>query len=204
MIQLPFLLQARRVRSVILTATALGVGGLLASNSALAVISLRSTSPLELPVVTLLPVVAVIAVCLSTRDDAVEVERSSARSIWMTRGLPVLVSVGLLGAGLGVAAVDPHNQAGLVLRNFAGLAGLGLLATPVTGSTVASFLPVTDVIVNTLLGEGPTGHIAPWAWTLRPVTDPTGWCIAVIAAAAGFTAFVLAGPRQRAEERLHN
>lgn len=197
------LLRARRVRSSALTAIILGVAGLAVSNFTVPVASLRSTDALELPLVTLLPLVAVVVVCLATREEAAEVERSAGRSIWLTRALPTLVSAGLMGAGLGVLAIDPHGQALLVVRNFVGLAGLGLLAAPLVGSTAAAFLPVADVVVNTLLGEGPTGRIAPWAWTLRPATDPIGWWVAVATAAAGCTLFLVAGPRQRPEERLH-
>jgi hypothetical protein len=198
------LLRARRVRSSALAATVLGVVGLVVSGLTVPVASLRSTDALELPLVTLLPLVGVVVVCLATREEAAEVERSCGRSTWLIRALPTLASAGLMVGGLGVLAIDPHGQALLVVRNFVGLAGLGLIAAPLVGSSAAAFLPVADVVVNTLLGEGPTGQIAPWAWTLRPATDPIGWWVAVVTATAGCTLFLAVGPRQRPEERLHN
>ena len=197
------LLRARRVRSSALTATFLGVTGLVVTDLTVPVASLRSTDALELPLVTLLPLVGVLVVCLATREEAAEVERSCGRSIWSTRALPTIASAGLIAGALGVLAIDPHGQALLDVRNFVGLGGLGLLAVPLVGSTAAGFLPVADVAVNTLLGEGPTGRIAPWAWTLQPTTDPIGWWVAAVAATAGFVVFLAAGPRQRREEQLH-
>jgi len=198
------LLRARRVRSSALAATVLGVVGLVVSGLTVPVASLRSTDALELPLVTLLPLVGVVVVCLATREEAAAVERTCGRSTWATRALPALVSAGLIAGALGVLAVVPHSQALLDLRDFAGLTGLGLLGVPLVGSSAAAFLPVANVIVNTLLGEGPTGRIAAWAWTLQPTTDPIGWWVAAVTAGLGYALFLVAGPRQRPEERLHN
>jgi hypothetical protein len=117
------------------------------------------------------------------------------------RWLPYLrlgSAVGLTAAAFGALAAGAaaeHLPGGTldVLRNTAGLTGLGLLLAAVTGGALAWAGPMMYMIVAqfALIGDWPT----PWMWPARPPHDLGGALCAGLVFAAGIVVATVRGAR---------
>jgi hypothetical protein len=117
------------------------------------------------------------------------------------RWLPYLrlgSAVGLTAAAFGALAAGAaaeHLPGGTldVLRNTAGLTGLGLLLAAVTGGALAWAGPMMYMIVAqfALIGDWPT----PWMWPARPPHDAGAALCAGLVFAAGIVVATVRGAR---------
>ena len=117
------------------------------------------------------------------------------------RWLPYLrlgTAVGLTAAAFGAlcagAAAEQLPGGTLdILRNTAGLTGIGLLLAAIIGGALAWVGPMTYMIVTQFaLGDGWT---TPWLWAARPPHDLGGALCAGLVFAAGIVAATVRGAR---------
>lgn len=110
--------------------------------------------------------------------------------------LLMLVAVGVAVIGAARAGDDPRAA----LRNVAGLTGLALLATPVTGAALAWIAPLAYVIYCG--GPIDSGQVGLSAWPALRGTDITATLIALALLLAGIATVTLTGARdQRTDPR---
>jgi hypothetical protein len=117
------------------------------------------------------------------------------------RWLPYLrlgTAVGLTAAAFGALAAGAaaeHLPGGTldILRNTAGLTGIGLLLAAVTGGALAWAGPMMYMIVAqfALIGNWPS----PWMWPARPPHDLGGALCAGLVFAAGIVVATIRGAR---------
>ncbi|MGH3288694.1 MAG: hypothetical protein ACRDPD_29120 [Streptosporangiaceae bacterium] len=107
-----------------------------------------------------------------------------------------LAAVGALAAGAAAAGLDGGNLA--ILRNAAGLDGIGLLSAAVVGGGLAWIGPLTYAAVAEFALV--QGWATPWMWPGRPPHDLGGALCAGLAFAAGLTVITLRGARDSAHE----
>ncbi len=151
------------------------------------------SDPQQFPMTVEAGAAAVIAV--TTHGPFGEVERATGRWLPCLRLLAAAGMCGLaiLALQLGVAG-ESLNEGILVLaRNVAGLAGLGLACSLVTGGLLAWVLPLGYMVFcQFALIEA---WSAPWTWPARPPADRGGWIAAVTVLATALLAYTLRGPR---------
>jgi hypothetical protein len=134
-----------------------------------------------------------------------EAERAAGRWLpWLRLG----TAVALAGLGFGaLAAAALTSGAGAVgipggvltlLRDFGGMAGVGLLTASVLGGAVSWTGPMAYL----LLSEGALAHrsTTPWMWTARPPHDLGGAACACLVTAAGLALITVRGPREPGRE----
>ena len=161
-------------------------------------ISGTGASAQELPVMIEGATAAVIAVTMTSPFG--EPERATVR--WLpylrlttTLGL-ALAAVGALAAGAAAADLDGGTLA--ILRNAAGLDGIGLLSAAAVGGGLAWIGPLAyAVVAEFALVQGWT---TPWMWPGRPPHDLGGALCAGLAFAAGLTVTTLRGARDPGHE----
>ena len=105
--------------------------------------------------------------------------------------LLVLVAAGTAVIGAARTGDDP----GAAIRNLAGLTGLALLATPVTGAALAWIAPLAYVIYCG--GPVDTHQIGLPAWPALPGTNTTATLNALALLAAGVATVTLTGARDQ-------
>ena len=152
----------------------------------------------ELPVMIEGATAAVIAV--ATASPFGEPERATGRWLPYLRladalGL-TLAAVGVLAAGAAAAGLPGGTVA--ILRNVAGLAGLGLLSSAVLGGLLAWIGPMIYAVVAEFAIVG--AWTTPWMWPARPPHDTGAAVCAALAFAAGLTVTTLRGARDPAHE----
>jgi len=140
---------------------------------------------------------AVVAVVVTSHSPFGETERATGRWLPYLRLGTALVLTGLaIGVvQLGVAGASLNGGVLVLARNVAGLTGIGLLCSPVTGGLLAWTLPVGYVVfAEYALLES---WVSPWAWPIRPPADRGAWICACLVYAAGLLAFTVRGARTR-------
>ena len=139
---------------------------------------------------------AVIAV--TTYGPFGEPERATGRWLpWLRLGAVLALTAaafGLLAAGATGGALPGGTVA--LLRNLAGMTGLGLLCAAVLGGAFGWIGPMTYwlIIEGALAGSWTT----PWAWPARPPHDRGAAICAALVFAAGTVVITLRGSRERA------
>jgi hypothetical protein len=141
---------------------------------------------------------AACVVAVSARNPFGESERTAGDLLPLLRlGAALLLSaaaVGVLALGA-VAARLPDTGLGL-LRDVAGLAGLGLVTAAVVGGALAWAGPLAyTAVAEFALMEG---WQTPWMWPARPAHDPGAWLCAGLAFVAGTVVITARGPRDAA------
>jgi hypothetical protein len=157
------------------------------------------TGAQSLPVILEAGAASVITV--ATRSPFGESERATGR--WLPY-LRLSTAVVLAAAAAGALAAGAAIAGGLdggtldVLRNVAGLTGIGLLLAAVTGGDLAWIGPVAYMVVAeyALFNSWTT----PWVWPTRPPHDRGGAICAALAFAAGIAAATVRGSRNSARE----
>jgi len=117
------------------------------------------------------------------------------------RWLPYLrlgAAVGLTAAAFGALAAGAaaeHLPGGTldILRNLAGMTGIGLLLAAVTGGALAWAGPMAYMIVAQFALTG--GWITPWLWPARPPHDHGAALCAGLVFAAGIVVATVRGAR---------
>ena len=122
-------------------------------------------------------------------------ERASGRWLpYLRLGTAVGLTAAAFGA-LAAGAAAEHLPGGIldILRNTAGLTGIGLLLAAVTGGALAWAGPMMYMIVAqfALMGDWPT----PWMWPARPPHDLGGALCAGLVFAAGIVVATVRGAR---------
>jgi hypothetical protein len=136
---------------------------------------------------------AVIAV--STYGPFGEVERATGRWLPYLR-LTAAVALTAVAYGVAAAAATGGSLPGgslALLRNLAGLAGLGLLTAAALGGAFGWTGPLAYLVVTEVALSGhPT---TPWVWPARPPHDLGGALCAGLVLVAGVVAITVLGTR---------
>ena len=122
-------------------------------------------------------------------------ERATGRWLpYLRLGTAVGLTVAAFGALAAGAAAEPLPGGTLdILRNTAGLTGIGLLLAAVTGGALAWAGPMMYMIVAqfALIGDWPT----PWMWPARPPHDVGAALCAGLVFTAGIVVATVRGAR---------
>jgi len=129
-----------------------------------------------------------------------EVEHATGRWLpWLRLTAAVALTAAAFGA-LAAGATGGNLPGGSValLRNIAGITGLGLLAAVVFGGMLAWAGPLAYLLVTEVALPGnPT---TPWVWPARPPHDLGGALCAAGVFAAGIVLVTVHGPRESARD----
>ena len=153
---------------------------------------------LQLPLVFEAACAAVIAVTVGSPFG--EPERATGRWLPFLRlGSTAALTVLAVGA-LAVAGAGAHLSGGFadVLRNVAGLTGIGLLCAFVLGAALAWIGPVAYLLVGVYglyTDWHPPTLSTPWIWPARPPYDVGGALCAAVVFAAGVVVITVRGAR---------
>jgi len=158
---------------------------------------------LQLPLV--FEAVAAAAIAVSTASPFGEPERVTGRWLPWLRLAAALALTGLAAGLLAAAGVGAQLAGGTldVLRNVAGLTGLGLLGAAVLGGGLAWTGPVAYLLAGLYAlytqWHPPALH-SPWLWPARPPHDLGGALCAGLVLVAGLAVTALRGARDPAGE----
>jgi hypothetical protein len=147
-----------------------------------------------MPLVVETGAAAIIAV--TTYGPFGEPERAAGRWLpWLRLGAALALTVaafGILAAGATGGTLPGGTVA--LLRNLAGVTGLGLLGAAVLGGAFGWVGPMAYwLITETALAAGWT---TPWIWPARPPHDRGAAICASLVCAAGTAVFTLRGTRE--------
>jgi hypothetical protein len=138
---------------------------------------------------------AVIAV--TTSGPFGEPERAAGRWLpWLRLGAAAALTIGTFGAlAAGAAAGGLPGGTLALLRNFAGIAGIGLLSAAVLGGSFGWTWPMAYLLIT----EGALAHglTTPWIWVAYPPHDTGAALCAAITFAAGTTLVTIRGEHDR-------
>lgn len=124
-----------------------------------------------------------------------EAERATGRWLpWLRLTAAVALTAAAVGAltAASLAGVLPGG-ASAVLRNVAGMAGLGLLCAAGLGGPSGWVGPAAYLVISE--AGLAAGWSSPWVWPGRPAHDLGGAVCAGLACAAGLAAITAAGAR---------
>lgn len=159
-----------------------------------------SYGALQLPLVFEAAAATVIAA--TTASPLGDTERTAGR--WLPRlRLGTALVLTAFAAGLLAAAGTGAQLAGGsldVLRNVAGITGIGLLCAAVLGGALSWAGPVCYLVAGTYALYGSWHGVAsttPWIWPARPPHDGGAALCAGLVLAAGLAAITLRGARDR-------
>lgn len=156
---------------------------------------------LQLPLIFEAGCAAVIAVTVGGPFG--EPERATGRWLPFLRlGLTAALTAAAVGA-LTAAGAGTHLSGGFpdVLRNVAGLTGIGLLCAVVLGSPLAWTGPLAYLFIGVYAlytDWHPPVLSTPWIWPARPPHDVGGALCAAVLFAAGMIAITVRGARESA------
>jgi hypothetical protein len=147
----------------------------------------------QLPLLIEAGTAAMIAV--TTYSPFGESERATGRWLpWLRLGTAVAlaaVAVGALAAGAAAAQLPGGTLD--VVRNIAGLTGIGLLSAAVLGGLLAWIGPMAYLVVAEVTLTRP--WTSPWIWPARPPHDRGAAICAALVFAAGIAITTLRGAR---------
>jgi len=158
---------------------------------------------LQLPLVFEACSAAVIAV--TTASPLGEPERATGRWLPFLRLGAALALTAAAVSALAAAGAGAHLAGGVldVLRNVAGLTGLGLLCAAMLGGALAWVVPVGYLVVGAYAlytdWHGPA-LTTPWIWPARPPHDAGAALCAGLVFAAGMVVITVRGARDSAGE----
>ena len=184
---------SRRVPAalIMLAACAVGLRGALYGHW-------DSYGALQLPLIFEAAYAAIIAVTAGSPFG--EPERATGRWLPFLRLGAAVTLTGLAAGALAAAGAGRPLAGGFpdILRNLAGLVGIGLLCAAVLGAPLAWTGPLTYLVLG-LYGLYTDWHpptlSTPWIWPARPPHDVGGALCAAAVFAAGLAAITVRGPR---------
>jgi hypothetical protein len=152
----------------------------------------------QLPVLIEAGAAALIAV--TTYSPFGEPERATGRWLpYLRLGTAVALTGAAVGALAAGAAAEQLSGGTLdILRNVAGLTGIGLALAAVVGGQLAWVGPLAYVVVAEF--ALPEGWTTPWIWPARPPGDRGAAICAALVFAAGITVVAVLGARDSARE----
>ena len=143
------------------------------------------------------------AIAVTTASPFGEPERATGRWLPFLRlGATLALTVAAVGA-LAAAGIGTHLAGGTldVLRNLAGLTGIGLLCAAVLGGALAWTGPATYLMIGVYAlytqWHGPA-LTTPWIWPARPATDVGAAICAGLVFAVGLAVITVRGARDPA------
>jgi hypothetical protein len=153
---------------------------------------------LQLPLVFEAGCAAVIAVMVGSPFG--EPERATGRWLPFLRLGSTVALIGLAVGALALAGTGAHLSGGFVdvLRNVAGLTGIGLLCAFVLGAELAWIGPIAYLLVGVYAlytDWHPPTLSTPWIWPARPPHDLGGALCAAAVLAVGMLAITIRGAR---------
>ena len=157
-----------------------------------------SYGALQLPLIFEAACAAIIAVTAGSPFG--EPERATGRWLPFLRLGAAVTLTGLAAGALAAAGAGLPLAGGFpdILRNLAGLVGIGLLCAAVLGAPLAWTGPLTYLVLG-LYGLYTDWHppalSTPWIWPARPPHDVGGALCAAAVFAAGLAAITVRGPR---------
>jgi len=158
---------------------------------------------LQLPLIFESACAAVIAT--ATASPFGEPERATGRRLPLLRLGAVLASTAAAVGALAAAGAGAHLAGGAldVLRNTAGLTGIGLLCAALLGGSRAWIGPLAYLLIAAYslytLWHGPALS-SPWIWPARPTHDVGAGICAGLVFAAGLMTVMARGARDPAGE----
>jgi hypothetical protein len=150
------------------------------------------------PLVTEAGAAAVIAA--ATYGPFGEPERATGRWLpYLRLGAAVALTAAAIGAlALGSTGGDLLGGLAAMVRNVAGITGVGLLCAVVLGGMLAWTGPIAYwVLAEAGLANGLT---TPWVWPTRPPADRGGAICAYLVFAAGLALITMRGVRESARD----
>jgi hypothetical protein len=185
-------LAGRRVPAGLVT-LALCAGALAAALSLHWTLGSASGAAQQVPVLIEAGAAGLIAV--TTYSPFGEPERATGRWLpWLRLGTAVALTGAAVGA-LAAGAAAGHLNGGTadLLRNVAGMTGIGLLSAAVTGGALAWVGPMAYMLVAEFALSG--AWTTPWAWPARPPHDVGAALCAAVVFAAGAAVTTVRGAR---------
>jgi hypothetical protein len=159
---------------------------------------------LQLPLIFETACAAIIAV--ATASPFGEPERATGRWLpYLRMGATLTLTAAAAGA-LAATGIGTHLTGGTpdVLRNLAGLTGIGLLCAALLGGALAWAGPTTYMMVGVYAlytqWHGPA-LTTPWIWPARPPDDLGAAVCAGLVFAAGLAVITVSGARDPADQR---
>ncbi len=148
---------------------------------------------------------AAAAITATTASRLAEPERVAGRWLPFLRVVIVLTLTAVAVSALAAAGAGGHLAGGTldVLRNVAGLTGLGLLCAVVLGGGLAWAGPTGYLMVGVYALYTQWHHPAlstPWIWPARPPHDVGAAICAGLVFTVGMAVFAVRGARDRADE----
>jgi hypothetical protein len=139
-------------------------------------------------------------IAVTTYGPFGEPERATGRWLpWLRLGAALALTAaafGALAAGATGGALPGGTLA--MLRNLAGMTGIGLLSAAALGGAFGWTGPMAYLLVTEVaLGGRPT---TPWVWAARPPHDRGAAICAALVFAAGITVITVRGARDSARE----
>jgi len=158
-----------------------------------------SYGALQLPLIFEAGCAAVIAVTAGSPFG--EPERATGRWLPFLRLGATAALTALAVGALAAAGAGAHLSGGVldVLRNVAGLTGIGLLCAVALGAPLAWTGPLAYLLVGAYglyTDWHPPALSTPWIWPARPPHDVGGALCAVAVYAAGLALITLRGARE--------
>jgi hypothetical protein len=160
---------------------------------------------LQLPLIFEAACAATIAI--TTASPFGEPERATGRWLPFLRlGAALLLTAAAAGA-LAAAGLGTHLAGGIleILRNTAGLTGIGLLCAAALGGALAWTGPTAYLVIGVYAlytqWHGPA-LTTPWIWPARPAHDVGGAICAGLVFAAGLAVITVRGARDPVAERV--
>ena len=190
---------SRRIPAAVTAIAACAIG----LRIALAAGSWDSYGALQLPLVFEAGAAAVIAV--TTASPLGEPERVTGRWLPFLRLATTLALTVAAAGALAAAGTGAHLAGGAldVLRNVAGMTGIGLLCAAVLGGGLAWIGPVGYLVAGVYAlytqWHGPA-LTTPWLWPARPPHDPGAAICAGVVFAVGLAVVTVRGARDPAGE----
>jgi hypothetical protein len=139
---------------------------------------------------------AAAVVAVTTYGPFRDPERVAGRWLpWLRLGGAVALTAVAFGAlAAGASAGGMPGGTITLLRDFGGMAGIGLLAAVVLGGAFGWIGPMAYLLII----EGALAHrsTTPWAWPTRPPYDRGGAICACLVLAAGLVLITVRGPRE--------
>jgi hypothetical protein len=135
-------------------------------------------------------------VSVTTRSPLGEPERATGQWLpWLRLGTILALTAAGCGA-LAVGAVGGHLAIGslALLRDLAGLTGIGLLTAAVLGASLSWTGPLAYLVVA--IHAVQEGWTTPWLWPARPGQDRGAAICAAVVLAVGASIIALRGARE--------
>ncbi len=136
---------------------------------------------------------AAAVVSVTTRSPIGEPERATGRWLPLLRLGAVLATAGAAYGALALGAVGGHLAIGslALLRDLAGLTGIGLLTAAVLGAGLSWTGPLAYLVIGIYAFQ--QSWTTPWLWPARPAPDRGAAICVVLVFAAGVAAITLRG-----------